>query len=516
EPTKNAGHEADDKDDMDIDNEIRSHRGCSEGRKHDLSQPPRTLGHNTSLRNQLRLIKEEPVGESPRRLSRGMRESSQAESSSFDSTHSQSTTPHARMALPSGAHSSDDRNQGLPTPASIPKCAHYGLHTIPPLEFNINHCASYQTLSRHSSPRTPSTTPGPNHRATPQPSQREHESSDDKSTQRGCNQSIPLPGVPADGVQELLHEFMQLQGEIHENQEQPLPLNKMMNIACDRFHKILGIMKDNDIKTVASLVVADPDDIDAYMDGTLQIEALMDPIQIYFETPRHPYNVNLSQLFTSEVLHKYPRLAREDVKEHFLARIDVLRKNSEKQCAWPGETIADVHAQLQRTCKGTARAKWSRMHQEQLFNVRIDTCQDGDRQDNPKLQKLLTMMHILGVDGQSSNESDLDHGQRIFWVRRQFWRSKKVSDLLHYIDAKQNITTVIGNLHPGAAPHQRKRIRADSCHASQKIAVHMPINLYNTNWYNSLEYVMKAKLAVKNAIALYELADTEADLINAI
>ncbi|KAG6915612.1 hypothetical protein DXG01_010727 [Tephrocybe rancida] len=541
EPTGNDGHEADDEDNMDIDNEIRSHRSYSEERERYSSQPPRTPGNKTSLRNRLGLIKEEPVCEYPNRLSRGTHGSSQAsESSSFDSTRSRSTTPRARTAPPSGVHSSDDGNHGLPTPASIPKRARYGSRVIPPPEFNVNHRASYQTPSRHSSPRTPSTTPDPDHIATPQPSQREHESSGDESTHRGRDQSTPPPGVPADGVQELLREFMQLRGEIHDMrdaksgvrqktksshypfklQERPRTRapgrNEMMNIARNRFHKFLGIMKDDDIKTVASLVVADPDDIDAYMDGTLKIEALMDPIQIYFESPRHPYNVNLSHLFASEVLREYPRLAREDVEEHFLARIDVLRKNLEKQCARPGETIADVHARLQRTRKRTATAKRSRTRQEQLFNVRIDTCQDGDRQDDPKWRKLLTMTHILGVDGQSSDESDVDHGQRIFRVRRQFWRSREVSDLLRYIDAKRNVATVMGNLRPGAAPRQRKRIRADSHRTSQQIAARMPINLYNNDWYNSLESVTKVKLAVKNAMALYELADAEADLINAI
>lgn len=93
------------------------------------------------------------------------------------------------------------------------------------------------------------------------------------------------------------------------------------------------------------------------------------------------------------------------------------------------------------------------------------------------------MVHLLGTDGQSSDESDGE----TYVVREQAWRGGNVGRLLQYIDTtrkKQN-KTEFGRNRAGA--QSRVRIRPIHPPPSQRKAKSgLPVNFYNEVWYNAL------------------------------
>jgi len=68
---------------------------------------------------------------------------------------------------------------------------------------------------------------------------------------------------------------------------------------------------------------------------------------------------------------------------------------------------------------------------------------------------LFDMVEKLGVDGQSSDESDGETSR----VRIKVWRSLEVQKLMEYIDSNRNTRTILGSQRPGNQPHSRTRSR---------------------------------------------------------
>lgn len=82
--------------------------------------------------------------------------------------------------------------------------------------------------------------------------------------------------------------------------------------------------------------------------------------------------------------------------------------------------------------------------------------QKNDHGRNEKWGLLGDMVDRLGVDGQSSDDSD--GGE--FTVSYLDWRSDQVTQLLDFCDENRTLTTESGNRRPGTVP--RERIREDN------------------------------------------------------
>lgn len=107
------------------------------------------------------------------------------------------------------------------------------------------------------------------------------------------------------------------------------------------------------------------------------------------------------------------------------------------------------------------------------------------------------MIQHLGVDGQSSDESD---GEDLL-VSHQEWRSDQITQLLELCDESRPSTTELGTRRPGAKP--RERIREDNPQPSRRVPKPgLPINFYNPLWYASLGEGTTAQLDIDAQLAM--------------
>ncbi|KAJ7074937.1 hypothetical protein B0H15DRAFT_792452, partial [Mycena belliarum] len=106
----------------------------------------------------------------------------------------------------------------------------------------------------------------------------------------------------------------------------------------------------------------------------------------------------------------------------------------------------------------------------------------------PPLQRHINMLEELGVDGMSSDESDVeDHGINVqYYIISPLWRARRLAGWLRVFDALYNIlrkNSSRASRAPGAFPRNRKVTSRKS--KSRKFVAGLPINVYDSQWIDS-------------------------------
>lgn len=125
------------------------------------------------------------------------------------------------------------------------------------------------------------------------------------------------------------------------------------------------------------------------------------------------------------------------------------------------------------------------------YNSRVDTCLshlpgEGEpiEESTPAWQDHLDIVETLGVEGQSSDETD-DEDPNVYNVRILPWRNKELVRKVSMNDQAKNTTNAYGNQRSGNRPRVRKR-RRDARPSQRKPPRGKPLNYYNQEWYKKL------------------------------
>ena len=138
-----------------------------------------------------------------------------------------------------------------------------------------------------------------------------------------------------------------------------------------------------------------------------------------------------------------------------------------------------------------------------LYDSRNAYCEDQVEYDNsPAWNEMLLMVRSLGVDGQSSDESDSGE----YRVKIQTWHDLHVTRLLCYIDQSCPTTNILRNQLPGSAPCicQISKREQTMCLYSD-IPAKLPTNFYDNMWFETLVPGMQAKLSPSPVLNLPRL-----------
>ncbi|KAF8880257.1 hypothetical protein BD779DRAFT_1473896 [Infundibulicybe gibba] len=262
--------------------------------------------------------------------------------------------------------------------------------------------------------------------------------------------------------------------------------SQMMTTVRTEFNKLLGISQDADIINVIKSVMASPEDLDDYNMGITT--PTLQPLRLFWDTIHNPWNDSIAESFMAHIAQEHPELAGESsaVTEHFFQRLDSIRRNLHERLPrtedeTPERVAERVAARTQRTLT-------------RLYQTRLRIC----REDKKQIWKVLAdMVSSLGVDGQSSDESDGE----THLVRFKEWRSAEILELLEFIDENRKTTNNYGNPIGGAQPHARIRPTYPPASAHQPVAG-LPKNFYSRAWYDSLTDIQQKQLAASAPIEL--------------
>ncbi|KAG5348736.1 hypothetical protein C0989_008571 [Termitomyces sp. Mn162] len=273
--------------------------------------------------------------------------------------------------------------------------------------------------------------------------------------------------------------------------------NDTMRVVWKEMRSLLGTKKDREFPNIVSerpeLLAAPRDVFNFCFDDDAPGPNLQHP-QIYIEAPENIWNVSLARQFADMVMQKYPEkdLSTDIVARHFLNRLDTLWKACAKACPRANEQPEDVLVRMTAEFQAMSHRKRVRMRQKQLYLARSGHCQDQVEYDNnPAWNEMLLMVRFLGVDGQSSDESD--GGE--YRVKIQTWRDPHVTRLLRYIDRSHPTTNILGNRLPGSAPRIRQiSEREETTRLYSDIPAKLPANFYDKVWFETLVPGLQTKL----------------------
>ena len=114
----------------------------------------------------------------------------------------------------------------------------------------------------------------------------------------------------------------------------------------------------------------------------------------------------------------------------------------------------------------------------------------------------LTVIETLGIEGQSSDETD-EEDPNVYNVRILPWRSKELVKKVAITDKARNTTNGYGNPRPGNRPRTRKR-RKDAKESHRKPPRGKPLNYYDKDWYNNLTHGQKRALDALRVVPFLE------------
>jgi hypothetical protein len=121
-------------------------------------------------------------------------------------------------------------------------------------------------------------------------------------------------------------------------------------------------------------------------------------------------------------------------------------------------------------------------------------------------QDHLTIIETLGVEGQSSDDTD-EEDPNIYNVRILPWRSKELIKKLSMTDKARNTTNAFGNPRSGNRPRIRKQ-RRDAGQSQRKAPRRKLLNYYSQEWYRKLTDGQKRALG---ALPVKPFLDTSFD-----
>jgi hypothetical protein len=110
----------------------------------------------------------------------------------------------------------------------------------------------------------------------------------------------------------------------------------------------------------------------------------------------------------------------------------------------------------------------------------------------------LTVIETLGVEGQSSDETD-EEDPNLYNVRTLPWRSKELVLKASMTDKARNTTNAYGNPRSGNRPRTRKR-RKNAKPSQRKAPRGKPLNYYDRDWYANLTQGQRQALSAVPAL----------------
>jgi hypothetical protein len=103
---------------------------------------------------------------------------------------------------------------------------------------------------------------------------------------------------------------------------------------------------------------------------------------------------------------------------------------------------------------------------------------------SPELSRHHRVIEDLGVAGMSSDESGKENGQKVFRVRRKFWRAAALGPFLHTIDRVTNLKNdVVG----GNASQKFQRLPGGPDSSYGPVVSKLPVNFYDAAWLANIK-----------------------------
>lgn len=293
-------------------------------------------------------------------------------------------------------------------------------------------------------------------------------------------------------------------------------------------NKLLGITRDIQIiDTAEGGLLTDLDEADQFNDGLIDGPPL-EPLRVCWDNIKSLWNLHLADTFTNHLVTLKPEYdteeKREEIRAHFMQRLEFLRKvltkyirktdeasEDDAEAHYQNERLESLHEKrIQRRQAGVSLTFicQSIIYIEvlaQLRDTRFQICQSGSLGgDNQAWDLLALMVQKLGVDGNSSDETDGE--DRSYAVRFKEWRSKEVNELLNFIDDNRTHTNANGHNKPGTLPRKRIRRIYPPSSKDRPIAC-LPLNFYNKTWYDSLSSLQQVQLDAQPEMELPIIED---------
>jgi hypothetical protein len=113
------------------------------------------------------------------------------------------------------------------------------------------------------------------------------------------------------------------------------------------------------------------------------------------------------------------------------------------------------------------------------------------------------ILAALGAGGMSSDECEVENGQRVYVVKKMDWRRLGLTEKVCAIDRDRNITNTYGNVRAGNPPRVRKR-RHGTTETSRAAPPGLPVNFYDAEWLSKLTGRQRKELRPAAAMELLE------------
>ncbi|KDR65388.1 hypothetical protein GALMADRAFT_148732 [Galerina marginata CBS 339.88] len=253
-------------------------------------------------------------------------------------------------------------------------------------------------------------------------------------------------------------------------------------------NRLLGIKRDVDVITMNQ---ADENDIAAFgSEGNGP-----GPIAPYAPDWLNiggPWNHALLIIFMEEFVKEYTVEEEEhqdDICKMFMDRLKRLRKKVLQGTQQPGETQVDMTARYLVNHRRLLKLQRRNTRRNERFDTRSRiTVQNALAQTNEAKrawEHLDDVLVALGPGGMSSDESDVENGQKVYYVKKMSWRRAGLTGKVCVVDRDRNITNTYGNVRAGNPPRIRKR-RHGATETSRSAPPGRPINFYDADWLSQL------------------------------
>lgn len=109
------------------------------------------------------------------------------------------------------------------------------------------------------------------------------------------------------------------------------------------------------------------------------------------------------------------------------------------------------------------------------------------------------MVETLGPAGMSSDESDVQNGKPVYYVRKRNWRSAETTDRLLFVDSRRNTLNGAGKHRPGNPVRVRIRPTQNGRRSMRDPTMKCPENFYDEGYKKGLSnlYYRALKMAPK-------------------
>jgi len=210
-------------------------------------------------------------------------------------------------------------------------------------------------------------------------------------------------------------------------------------------------------------------------------------------TPKSPWNVSAGRAFTSYLIEK---MGYDDVEE---MRKMVERAFSTRAKGLKSLYNRDLLSQAEKSAEKSKHSRHQRKYQvivilflrahvhlsaKQLYHRRCRVAKLYE-----PLQRHEAVLDALGVDGMSSDESDVDPttNQMLYTVVKPDWRHPDLHQWLKIFDQLYHRAHLHhwSNDRRGAFPHMR--VGSQKIHKKMHAPPHLPVNAYNPQWLEARE-----------------------------